>query len=49
MINVKPSAHTKCERCWHYRADVGHDSQHPDLCGRCTSNLGGAGEPRQYA
>ena len=46
---VKPSAHTKCERCWHYRADVGHDAQHPDLCGRCTSNLYGAGEPRSYA
>ena len=49
MINVKPSTHTKCERCWHYRADVGHDANHPDLCGRCTSNLSGAGEPRQYA
>ena len=49
MINVKPSTYTKCERCWHYRADVGHDANHPDLCGRCTSNLSGAGEPRQYA
>jgi len=48
-IDVKASAHTKCERCWHYRADVGHDANHPDLCGRCTSNLGGAGEPRRYA
>jgi len=48
-IDVKPSAHTKCERCWHYRADVGHDANHPDLCGRCTSNLSGAGEPRRYA
>ncbi len=48
-VDVKPSAHTKCERCWHYRADVGHDANHPDLCGRCTSNLTGAGEPRQYA
>jgi isoleucyl-tRNA synthetase len=48
-IDVKPSAHCKCERCWHYRADVGHDSRHPDLCGRCTSNLYGSGEPRTYA
>jgi len=46
---VKPSTHTKCERCWHYRADVGHDPQHPELCGRCTSNLYGAGEPRSFA
>ncbi|MBY0268982.1 MAG: isoleucine--tRNA ligase [Burkholderiales bacterium] len=49
LIQVNPSAHPKCERCWHYRADVGHDTQHPDLCGRCTSNLHGAGEPRSYA
>ncbi len=49
FIQVNPSAHTKCERCWHYRADVGHDAQHPDLCGRCTANLYGAGEPRSYA
>ena len=48
-IQVNPSAHSKCERCWHYRADVGHDTQHPDLCGRCTANLYGAGEPRSYA
>ena len=49
VIDVRQSAHTKCERCWHYRADVGHDANHPDLCGRCTSNLGGAGEPRKFA
>jgi isoleucyl-tRNA synthetase len=46
---VTPSPHTKCERCWHYRADVGHDANHPELCGRCTANLTGTGEPRQYA
>ena len=48
-IVVTPSAHAKCERCWHYRADVGADAQHPTLCGRCTENLYGAGEPRRYA
>jgi len=47
--DVTASVHTKCERCWHYRADVGHDPQHPELCGRCTSNLFGSGEPRAYA
>ena len=46
---VAASEHTKCERCWHYRADVGHDAQHPTICGRCTSNLFGAGEPRTVA
>ncbi len=49
IIQVQPSGYIKCERCWHYRADVGHDPQHPELCGRCTSNLYGAGEPRSYA
>ena len=48
-IKVAPSAHTKCERCWHYRDDVGHDAAHATLCGRCTSNLLGAGESRLIA
>ncbi|NOT19675.1 MAG: class I tRNA ligase family protein, partial [Sideroxydans sp.] len=48
-IEVTPSTHTKCDRCWHYRADVGSDVAHPTLCGRCVSNLFGAGEARKYA
>ena len=46
---VTPSAHDKCERCWHYRADVGADAAHPTLCGRCSSNLYGDGEVRTVA
>jgi len=46
---VSASKHQKCERCWHYRADVGHDATHPGLCGRCTSNLYGSGENRKVA
>ena len=48
-IAVTPSAHAKCERCWHYRADVGADAAHPMLCGRCVTNLFGAGESRSHA
>jgi isoleucyl-tRNA synthetase len=48
-VQVTPSTATKCERCWHWRDDVGHDPAHPGLCGRCTSNLHGAGEPRTVA
>jgi len=48
-VTVTPSAATKCERCWHWRDDVGHDPAHPGLCGRCTSNLYGAGEARAVA
>ncbi|HEX3014966.1 MAG TPA: isoleucine--tRNA ligase [Desulfobacteria bacterium] len=27
----------KCERCWMFSEEVGHNSQHPGLCPRCTS------------
>jgi isoleucyl-tRNA synthetase len=48
-ILATPSSHAKCDRCWHYRADVGADAAHPSLCGRCVSNLTGAGETRRFA
>src|SRR5512139_393572 len=48
-VTVAPSGATKCERCWHWRDDVGHDPAHPTICGRCTSNLFGGGEARAVA
>jgi isoleucyl-tRNA synthetase len=48
-VNVAASTAQKCERCWHYRADVGSHADHPGLCGRCHSNLFGAGESRKFA
>jgi isoleucyl-tRNA synthetase len=48
-IQVKSSAHKKCDRCWHYRGDVGADANHPTICGRCVSNLFGNGEQRSHA
>lgn len=48
-VHVLASQDAKCERCWHWRADVGHDAAHPTLCGRCTSNLYGSGEARSHA
>jgi isoleucyl-tRNA synthetase len=48
-VRVEPSTATKCERCWHYRDDVGHDPAHPTICSRCTSNLFGPGEDRKFA
>ena len=48
-ISVSASEDTKCERCWHYVADVGSNSEHPTICGRCVSNLFGAGETRSFA
>jgi isoleucyl-tRNA synthetase len=48
-ITVLPTQHPKCERCWHWRADVGADAAHGPICGRCVSNLYGAGEARTFA
>jgi isoleucyl-tRNA synthetase len=48
-ILTTQSTSQKCERCWHYRDDVGVDPAHPTICGRCTSNLFGAGESRKVA
>jgi len=41
--------YAKCERCWHVREDVGADAEHPEICGRCVSNLYGEGEARACA
>ncbi|MFN8754742.1 MAG: isoleucine--tRNA ligase [Burkholderiales bacterium] len=49
VVAVTPSAHQKCERCWHYREDVGSNAAHPTICGRCVTNLDGQGEQRQFA
>jgi len=48
-VVVTPSKYEKCERCWHYRADVGSNADHTGLCGRCVSNLFGTGEARRFA
>ena len=49
VVTVTPSAAPKCERCWHWRSDVGADAAYPTICGRCTSNLFGTGEVRSVA
>jgi len=46
---VTPSEEEKCVRCWHYRADVGSDPEHPEICGRCVENIFGDGETRRVA
>ena len=49
VAKVSVSQDTKCDRCWHYSPDVGVNPAHPTLCGRCDSNLHGAGEKRLFA
>ena len=48
-VECAPLPYTKCERCWHVREEVGSDPEHPEICGRCNSNLYGEGEARACA
>ncbi len=45
---IEKSEHHKCVRCWHRVDDIGTEKDHPDICGRCVSNVDGDGEIRQY-
>ena len=47
LVNASP--YVKCERCWHYRADVGYLAAHAGLCKRCVENLYENGEVRRFA
>lgn len=49
QVAVKKSEYTKCERCWHHRADVGANATHATVCLRCVTNVDGAGESRAFA
>lgn len=48
-VVVHKSEHAKCVRCWHRRPDVGQHDAHPELCGRCVTNVEGPGETRRFA
>ena len=48
-LQVAASGATKCERCWHHVEDVGSHEGHGDICGRCVTNVAGAGEARRFA
>jgi isoleucyl-tRNA synthetase len=47
-IAVKPTSDPKCVRCWQRRPDVGSNPQHPEICGRCVTNIDGPGEDRRF-
>ena len=38
-IAVEKASGEKCERCWKYDEEVGHNHNHPDVCPRCASVL----------
>ncbi|MCB1759181.1 MAG: isoleucine--tRNA ligase [Gammaproteobacteria bacterium] len=48
-VTAVRSAHEKCVRCWHRSEDIGNESEHPELCGRCVENISTDGEVRNYA
>jgi len=48
FVLATPTTKSKCVRCWHHRTDVGAHAEHPELCGRCVSNIDGAGETREW-
>ncbi len=47
-LQVQTSTASKCARCWHRRHDVGQHAGHPEICGRCVSNLELPGEQREF-
>ena len=38
-IAVEKASGEKCERCWKYDEEVGHNHNHPDVCPRCANVL----------
>ena len=47
-VSATVSHAAKCVPCWHRRNDVGSHAEHPELCGRCVSNVEGPGETRRW-
>ncbi len=48
-LHIALAEEEKCERCWHRSPDVGRNTLHSTLCGRCIENIDGPGERRQFA
>jgi isoleucyl-tRNA synthetase len=38
-IEVFKADGIKCVRCWNWRTDIGKNSEHPELCGRCAAQV----------
>jgi len=47
-VQAVPVKDAKCVRCWQHRPDTGAVKAHPELCGRCVTNLDGPGEARLW-
>ncbi|MDP1809377.1 MAG: isoleucine--tRNA ligase [Actinomycetota bacterium] len=40
VVEVDRAQGHKCARCWNWRLEVGENSDHPELCGRCLEAIG---------
>jgi isoleucyl-tRNA synthetase len=40
-IQMQLAQGQKCQRCWNYSGQVGHNPDYPDICERCTAALAG--------
>jgi len=38
-VEVKKAPGAKCPRCWHYREDIGKNTDFPEVCSRCADQL----------
>ena len=38
-VGVSKAEGSKCPRCWQWRRDIGSETAHPDICGRCARAL----------
>jgi isoleucyl-tRNA synthetase len=34
-ISILHADGQKCQRCWHWETDIGQNTEHPTICGRC--------------
>ncbi|GAB2191856.1 isoleucine--tRNA ligase [Sessilibacter sp. MAH1] len=48
-VLVSKASGEKCVRCYHVLEDVGSNSEHPEICPRCVTNIDGQGEVRKFA
>ena len=47
-VDVEKSDAMKCGRCWHRQETVGTSAEHPEICGRCISNISDSEEERSF-
>ncbi len=45
VISSGPANGRRCERCWRYTQDVGHEQNYPGVCLRCADALAAIGYP----